>query len=212
MRRLFQTCDGDGDGYISRYSGRSAGRAGARPASPRCPRPLLRPLAPNFRQVAPKLTGIVARDSESASPARPLRPRSRSARLLEVPVGATSPALPLSGHRETSLSDAGRPPGLGALLPLGRPVRAACPGRRGCSAASGCQDAVATGQRSCPFARLKDPGPHRERGARSATELSRKTTCEKLSCATETLRSKLRSPQSGHISSLPLSTDLNLLA
>ena len=74
MRRLFQTCDGDGDGYISRYSGRSAGRAGARPASPRCSRSLLCPLAPNFPQVAPKLTGKVARDSESASPARPRRP------------------------------------------------------------------------------------------------------------------------------------------
>lgn len=85
MRRLFQTCDGDGDGYISRYSGRSAGRAGAR-----CPRPLLRPLAPNFRQVAPKLTGVVARDSESASPARPRRPRSAQlvfwrCRLVQLP-------------------------------------------------------------------------------------------------------------------------------
>lgn len=75
-RRLFQTCDGDGDGYISRYSGRSAGLAGARPASPRRPSPLLCPIAPNFPQVAAKLTGNVARDSESASPARPLRPRS----------------------------------------------------------------------------------------------------------------------------------------
>ena len=37
MRRLFQTCDGDGDGYISRYSGRSAKRAGVRSASQRCP-------------------------------------------------------------------------------------------------------------------------------------------------------------------------------
>lgn len=37
MRRLFQTCDGDGDGYISRYSGRYAKAAAARPASPRCP-------------------------------------------------------------------------------------------------------------------------------------------------------------------------------
>lgn len=123
-----------------------------------------------------------------------------------------SPALPLSGHRETSLSDADPPPGLGALLPLGRRVLAACPGRRGCPAALGCQDAVATGQRSCPVARRTDPGPHRERDARSATELSRKTSCEKLSCATETLSSKLRSPQSEPINSLPLSTYLNLLA
>ena len=99
-----------------------------------------------------------------------------SARLRELPVGAASPGLPLSGHREPSLSEAGRPPGLAALLPLGRPARAACPARRGCSAASGRQDAVATGQRSCPLAWRTDPGPHRERDARSATELSTKTT------------------------------------
>ena len=57
MRRLFQTCDGDGDGYISRYSGRYAERAGARDQPLR---PFLCPLSPTSSKLLRSSRGKLA--------------------------------------------------------------------------------------------------------------------------------------------------------